>query len=188
MLAVIMVSCSVLEQANEMKTFAKCEFRLKNMQDVTLAGVDVTDVDQFSDLSYSEATNITMTTVKGKLPLYFILNVEVRNPNPEKASMNRFLWDLFIDDIKITSGKVIKDVKVPPDGGIAVMPIEVSIDLFEVLTGESADAVANFAINLSGSGGTPSRVKLRAKPTVNVGTTQVKYPGFFTIEEEFVAE
>lgn len=188
MLAVIMVSCSVLEQANEMKNFAKCEFRLKNVQDVTLAGVDVTDVDQFSDLSYSEATNITMTAVKGKLPLYFILNVEVRNPNPEKASMSRFLWDLFIDDIKITSGKVIKDVKVPPDGGIAVMPIEVGIDLFEVLTGESADAVANFAINLSGGGGTPSRIKLRAKPTVYIGTTQVKYPGFFTIEEEFVAE
>ena len=185
---VLTASCSVLQQANEMKNFARCEFRLKNVEDVTLAGVDVTDVDQFSDLSFAEATNISMTVLKGELPLYFVLNVEVRNPNPEKASMNRFLWDLFIDDILITSGKVIKDVDVPPDGGIAVMPIEIGIDLFEVLSGESAEAIMNFGLNLAGSGGAPSRIKLRAKPTIYIAMTAVKYPGFITIEEEFVSE
>ena len=64
-------SCKVLQQANEMKTFAKCEFRLKNIETITLANVDITDVDQFSDLSFSEATNISMIAMKGKLPLYF---------------------------------------------------------------------------------------------------------------------
>ncbi len=183
-----MVSCSVMKQANEMKTFAKCEFRLKNIEDLTLAGVDINGVDQFSDLSFAEASSISLEAMKGDLPLYFVLNVEVRNPNEEKASMNRFLWDLFIDDILITKGKVIKDVKVPPDGGIAVLPIAIGVDLFDVLTGESADAVLNFAMNLSGQGGVPSRVKLRAKPTIYVAMTQVKYPGFFNIEEEFVSE
>jgi len=187
-ICMLLVSCKVLEQANEMKNFAKCEFRLKNIAEVTLAGVDITNVDQFSDLSFAEAGNISMTAMKGKLPLYFILNVEVRNPNEEKASMNRFLWDLFIDDILITSGKVIEDVKVPPGGGIAVLPVEIGVDLFEVLNGESADAVTNFAMNMTSSGGSPSRVKLRAKPTIYVGMTQVKYPGFITIEEEFVSE
>jgi len=187
-ICMLLVSCKMLEQANEMKNFAKCEFRLKNIANVTLAGVDITNVDQFSDLSFAEAGNISMTAMKGKLPLYFVLNVEVRNPNEEKASMNRFLWDLIIDDILITSGKVIEDVKVPPGGGIAVLPVEIGVDLFEVLSGESADAVINFAMNLTGSGGSPSRVKLRAKPTIYVGMTQVKYPGFITIEEEFVSE
>ena len=181
-------SCKVLQQANEMKTFAKCEFRLKNIETITLANVDITDVDQFSDLSFSEATNISMIAMKGKLPLYFILNVEIRNPNEEKASMNSFLWDVFIDDFKITSGKVTKNVEVFPDGGIAVMPIEVGVDLFEILNGESAEAVMNFAMNLSGSGGVPSRVKLRAKPSVYIALTKVNYPGFFTIEQEFVSE
>ncbi len=181
-------SCKVLQQANEMKTFAKCEFRLKNIETITLANVDITDVDQFSDLSFSEATNISMIAMKGKLPLYFILNVEIRNPNEEKASMNSFLWDVFIDDVKITSGKVTKNVEVFPDGGIAVMPIEVGVDLFEILNGESAEAVMNFAMNLSGSGGVPSRVKLRAKPSVYIALTKVNYPGFFTIEQEFVSE
>ena len=171
-----------------MKNFARCEFRLKNMEDISLAGVDVTDVDQLSDLSFAEATSISMTAMKGKLPLYFVLNVEVRNPNDNVASMNRFLWDLFIDDQLITSGKVTRDISVQPNGGIAVMPIEVAVDLFEVLSGESADALVNFAMNLAGNGGAPSRVMLRAKPTIYVAMTQVDYPGWIRIRQEFVSE
>jgi hypothetical protein len=181
-------SCSVLKQANEMKTFAKCEFRLKNIENVILAGVDVTNVDQLSDLSFPEASNITMTAMQGKLPFTFQLNVEVRNPNDQKASMNRFLWDLFIDDQLITSGKVTKDVRVEPNGGISVMPIDIGVDLFEVLSGESADAVINFAMNLAGSGGSPTRLKLRAKPTIYVAMTQVDYPGWITIEQDFTSD
>jgi len=185
---VIISSCTVLKQANEMRTFAKCEFKVNDIEEVYLAGVDITGVDQFSDLDFSQATAISMEAMKGKLPLYFILNVGIRNPNDEKASMNRFLWDLYIDDQLITRGKVTDDVKVPANGGIAILPVQINIDLFDVLTGESSDAVLNFAMNLSGSGEYPSRVKLRIKPTVYVAMTEVKYPGFFTIEEEFVSE
>ena len=181
-------SCKVMKQANEMRTFAKCEFRVKNVEDVYLAGVDVTNVDQFSDLDFSQATTISMQAMKGKMPLNFMLNVEVRNPNDEKASMNRFLWDLYIDDELITKGKVVKDLKVPPGGGIAVLPVQIDLDLFDVLSGESSDAVLNFAMNLAGDGSYPSRVKLRVKPTIYIAMTEVKYPGFFTIEEEFVSE
>jgi hypothetical protein len=184
----IMASCNVMKQANEMRTFAKCEFRVKNVEEVYLAGVDITDVDQFTDLDFSQATTISMQAMKGKLPLNFILNVEVRNPNDERASMNRFLWDLYIDDELITRGKVVEDLKVPPGGGIAVLPVQIAVDLFDVLTGESSDAVLNFAMNLSGDGAYPSRVKLRVKPTIYIAMTEVKYPGFFTIEEEFVSE
>lgn len=181
-------SCTVLEQANEMKNFARCDFRLRNMEDIVLAGVDITGVDQFSDLDFQQASAISMSAMKGKLPLYFVLNVEVRNPNDQKASMNRFLWDLFIDDVLVTSGKVIRDVKVPPGGGITVMPVEVGVDLFEVFTGEKANAVINFAMNMTGQGGEPSRIMLRAKPTIYIGTTEIKYPGFINIQQEFVSE
>lgn len=183
-----MASCSVMKQANEMRSFAKCEFRVKNVEEVYLAGVDITEVDQFSDLDFSQASTISMQAMKGKLPLNFILNVEVRNPNEERASMNRFLWDLYIDDELISKGKVEEDLKVPPAGGISVLPVQIGVDLFNVLSGESSDAVLNFAMNLSGDGTYPSRVKLRIKPTIYIAMTQVKYPGFFTIEEEFVSE
>ena len=67
-----------------------------DVQDVTLAGVDMQYVDQFSDLSFSETARITTAVLSGDFPLSFTLNVEVYNPNPEKAIMNEFKWILFI--------------------------------------------------------------------------------------------
>ena len=184
----LFLSCSILDQTSEMKTFTKCLFRFVDVQDVVLAGVDVQEVQSFSDLSFTEATNLSMSALSGKLPLGFTVNIEVKNPNPEKASMTDLYWILFIDDIEITEGKVGTKVTVPPNGGTAVMPVDVQVDLFKILTGESADAVMNFGMNLAGTGNEPSRVKLKIKPYVNIGMTRVKYPAFFTIEEEFVSE
>ncbi|MEN8224175.1 MAG: LEA type 2 family protein [Bacteroidota bacterium] len=187
-LAFMLSSCSILDQATEMKTFSKCLFRLDNVQDVVLAGIDVQDVESFGDLSFSEATKLSMTALSGELPLGLTINVEVKNPNPEKASMNELHWILFVDDVEITQGKVDKNVSVPPNGGTAMMPVDIQVDLFEVMSGESADALMNFGLNLAGSGSEPSRIKLKAKPTIYIAMTKMKYPGYITIEEEFVSE
>jgi hypothetical protein len=181
-------SCSLFKQARDMKQFAKCEFRLKDVQDATLAGVYVQEKKQFSDLSFAEAGQISMSAIRGKLPLGFTLRVEVRNPNPKPATMNSFLWELYIDDVEITNGKVTHDVYVPPDGGITIMPVSINVDLFQVLSEESADAIINFGMNLSGSGGVPSRIKLRAKPNIWVAGNRMAYPGYITIRSDFVSE
>lgn len=186
-LGLLISSCSILDQAGEMKTFAKCLFRLRDVQEVYLAGVDMQNVQSMNDLNFTEAGKISMAALSGKMPLDFTLNVEVQNPNNQAASMNEMYWELFIDNIEITRGNISRKVSIPP-GGTAIMPVGVQVDLFEVLSGESANAVMNFGMNLSGSGGTPSRIKLKIKPTIYIGMTQIKYPGFFTIQEDFVSQ
>lgn len=181
-------ACSILDQTSEMKTFTQCEFRLVDVDNIILAGIDVQDVRSASDLSFTEATNISMAALSGKLPLGLTANIEVRNPNPSKASMNSLYWKLFIDDIEITDGRVGEKVSVPADGGVASMPVDIQVDLFEVLQGESSDAIINFGMNLAGTGESSSRVKLKIKPNIVVGMTKVPYPGYFTIEEEFVSQ
>ena len=168
-----------------MRNFGKCSFWLRDVQDITLAGVDMQYVDQFSDLSFPETARITAAVLSGDLPLSFILNVEVYNPNPEKAIMNEFKWILFIDDIEITNGIVDRRIEVSPNGGIALLPISLSIDLFDALSGENADAIINFGFNLAGLGGEPSRIKLKAKPSVYVSGKRINYPGYITVEGEF---
>jgi len=171
-----------------MKTFTKCEFRLADVQDVVLAGIDVQDVRSVSDLSFTEATNLSMTALSGKLPLGLTANIEVKNPNPDKARMNALYWILLIDDVEITDGRIGEQISIPANGGVATMPVKIQIDLFEVLQGESSDAIINFGMNLAGTGEAPSRVKLKIKPTIVVAMTKVNYPGYFTIEEEFVSQ
>lgn len=186
-MSLILSACSILDQAGEMKTFAKCKFRLRDVQEVHLAGVDVQNVKSMSDLSFTEAGKISMAALSGKMPLDFTLNVEVQNPNSQNASMNQMYWELYIDDIDITKGQITQKVSISP-GGTAVMPVGIHVDLFKALSGESANAVTNFGLNLAGSGGKPSRIKLKIKPTIYIGMNQIKYPGFFTIEEEFVSQ
>lgn len=185
---ILFSSCSILDQTSEMKTFTKCEFRLADVQDVVLAGVDVQDVRNVSDLSFTEATNLSMTALSGKLPLGLTANIEVKNPNPDKARMNALYWILLIDDVEITDGRIGEQISIPANGGVATMPVKIQIDLFEVLQGESSDAIINFGMNLAGTGEAPSRVKLKIKPTIVVAMTKVNYPGYFTIEEEFVSQ
>jgi hypothetical protein len=177
-------SCGIIDQSRAMRNFGKCSFWLRDVQDITLAGVDMQYVDQFSDLSFPETARITTAVLSGDLPLFFILNVEVYNPNPEKAIMNEFKWILFIDDIEITNGIADRRVEVSPNGGIALLPISLSIDLFDALSGENTDAIINFGFNLAGLGGDPSRIKLKAKPSVYVSGKRINYPGYITIEEE----
>lgn len=181
-------SCSILDQAGEIKAFTRCEFRLVDVQDIILAGIDVQEIYSISDLSFTEASKLSMAAMQGELPLDFTLNLEVRNPNEQNASLSGLYWILLIDDIQITDGRVGEKVSVPPNGGVATMPVDIQVDLFEALSGESADAIINFGLNMAGNGGYPSRVKLKIKPTIHIAMTKMNYPGYFTIEEEFVSQ
>jgi hypothetical protein len=43
----------------------------------------------------------------------------------------------------------------------------------------------NFGLNLAGSGNRPSRMTLKVKPTIMVGTTPISYPGYLSVTNEF---
>jgi hypothetical protein len=187
LLVAILGSCSVLEQASELQSFAKCEFRLKSVQNIRLAGVNVQQINDVSDLTIMEMAKLTTAFTSKNMPLKLTLNVEVRNPNRSKAALNELEWILFIDDIQMTSGNLNKRTEVPPYNGLAMLPIAMEFDLFEVLSGKSADAIINFALNLAGAGNRPTRIMLKAKPTLYVGSKKLTYPGYIRIENEFTS-
>jgi hypothetical protein len=180
-------SCSVLEQTSEMKTFAKCEFRIESARNMKLAGISIQDKHSLSDLSIMEMTKIAGVIGGGTLPLTFDLNVQAKNPNNDLAAMNKLDWILIIDDIEMTRGVLARRVEIPAEM-VSSFPVSMSLDLMKSLSGESGNALINFALNLSGTGSRPTRIKLKAKPTILVGTTPIEYPGYITIREEFRAQ
>lgn len=180
-------SCGITDQTRGMKNFAKCGFRIRDVQDMNLAGVNVQNVQSFSDLDFAETTQITTSLMSGKLPLTFTLNIEIQNPNQEEALMNELEWILFIDDAEITNGTIDKKIEISP-GGINVLAVGLDLDLLELLSGESSHSMMNFGLNLSGNGGKPSRMKLKIKPSIYVSGKRISYPGYISIEDEFVFE
>ncbi|MEZ5071483.1 MAG: hypothetical protein R2751_11070 [Bacteroidales bacterium] len=113
--------------------------------------------------------------------------MEVYNPGVTLAAVNRIDWIAFIDDVQVATGALTDRVEVSP-GGKALMPIRLSTDLFEYLEGDNPRTMLNFALNLVDAGNQPTRLSMKIKPTVMVGSQSLVYPGYFTIQKEFKAE
>ncbi|HRS54459.1 MAG TPA: hypothetical protein P5250_07105, partial [Bacteroidales bacterium] len=142
----------------------------------------------FSQLNLIDAAKITSAVANGTLPLSFVLNVEAKNPNPVKASMNKLEWILFIDDIEMINGILNKKIEIAPSGGISVFPILMQMDLKKILSGKSGDALLNFGFNLAGAGNKPTRITLKAKPSIMIGNSTITYPGYISINNEFTSK
>jgi hypothetical protein len=187
LLALLISSCTVLQQTSEIAALTRCEFRIESARNMKLAGVNIQDKHTLSDLSIMEMTKIAGVLAGGTLPLTFDLNVQVKNPNPGLAAMNKLDWILIIDDIEMTRGLLNQRVEIPANT-ITSVPVAMSLDLMKSLNGKSGDALINFALNLAGTGSRPTRIKLKAKPTILIGSTPIEYPGYITIKQEFGAQ
>ncbi len=181
-------SCGLFEQVGQMATLAKCDFKLKSVQNLTLAGVNIQNIKSVSDLGLIDAGVITAALAGGQLPLSFTLNIEAKNPNDQLAAMNRLDWILFIDDIEMLQGVMSERIQIPGNGGTSVLPLQMNVDLKKVLSGKSAETIINFGFNLAGMGGEPTRITVKAKPTITVGSREIVYPGYISITTKYGGE
>ena len=177
-------SCEVLQQATELTSFVKCKFKLHTIQDLTLAGVNIQEIKSISDLNLFDAAKLTAALSSRNLPLSFVLNIQVQNPNQNQAAMNRLNWQLFIDETEITEGVLTQRLEIGPNQ-IGTLPLQLNMNLKEVFAKESGTSLMNLVFNLVGSGNEPTNISLRAKPTILVANREIVYPGFITIRNEF---
>lgn len=187
-LSLMLGGCEILDQVSQTANLARCQFRLQTVEQLRLAGVNIQHINQLSDLNLMDAARITSAIASGgSLPLTFTLNVEAKNPNTAIAGMNRLDWTLLIDDIEMVSGVNEERLQIPANGGTAVLPLSIAVNLKEALQGKSGEAIANFGLNLAGAGNRPTRITLKAKPTVVVRGQSIAYPGYITINNDFTS-
>ena len=182
-IAIVAVSCLQLQQ---MQNMAKCEFRINKVENIQLASINIQNIKSYQDLSLLDATKITAAVAGGKLPLSLRLNLDVKNPNTTTAAMNKLEWILMIDDIQMLEGISNQKVTIAPNT-TSSLPLDMRFDLKEVLSGESGSTLLNFAFNLADAGGAPTRIMLKAKPTIMVGSFPLTYPGYINIKKDFTS-
>lgn len=173
-------SCDVVKQVQQASNFITCSFRLKDIQDVRLAGVLVQNKRDVTDLNIGDAAQLAIALTGRSFPLTFNLNVEAKNTNGSIAGLTRLDWILIIDDIEMVTGTNEDAINIPANG-VAVFPLRMNVDLKKVLNGKSGQALLNFGLNLAGSNGEPTRIKLKAKPSIIIGNRLVAYPGYITV-------
>ena len=175
-------SCSFLK---EVTAFGKCDFRVTTLENPRLAGVDVSGIQSFGDIPFSQMGAITSSILQGRLPLNFTLNIEARNPNAITAAMNELEYIAMIDDVEVATGSLNQRVEIPANGGVTEIPLQLGTDIIEILQGESRQALVNFGLNLADSGNRPTRVSIKVKPTIVIGAVELQYPGYYKLNYEF---
>lgn len=180
----MITSCTYLKELTALKD---CEFRMGTLENPLLAGVDLSKILSAKDFSIDQTGKITKSILMGTLPLSFILNVEVKNPNKRSASLNRLEYMAFIDDVQIASGAVEEHVVIPPGGEIAIIPVKVETEVMDLLKKEPINTLLNYALNLADDGNRPVRVSIKIKPWIQIGAVDHEYPGYITVTQDFAS-
>ena len=175
--AVILAGCA---GASQLVSFAKCDFDFVNVDNVRVADINFSQKKKYSDFSIVDAAKLVKAFTNKAFNLDLTVNVKTKNPNTRKAAIGGFDYILWIDDVKTLSGTMNQEFEIDP-GQTITMPMNFTIDLLEVLKGESRDKILNFGCGLATNNADASRVKLSLKPYFKNGTQISKFPTYITI-------
>ncbi len=182
-LSFVLIKC---QQYKELRILAVCDFRFAGIERTELAGVDISAIKSFSDLNFVKAAKVTTAFARGEMPLKIRVLVEAKNEADKMAAINHIDWIAYIDDIQIAKGYIDRRIEIQPESK-EIIPINISTELFKLLSGESRNAVLNFGFNLMDVGAKESRITLRLKPSFKVGKKYYRAPGYIKISKKFYA-
>ena len=177
-----LTSCDVLFQMQQMANFANCTFNFDSVNSVQMLGMNLRKGMTKSDLSVGQLLQLTNALLSKSLPVTFNVNIDVNNPNSSDASMTKMDYILTLNEKKVISTTLNNQISVPANSS-NVVTIPVTTDLFELFSGESADAILNLAFKLAGASSDPVNVGLKIKPYITVGGQQLAYPDYITMNK-----
>ncbi len=184
-LCLALQSCKTIR---ELVAFSKSEFRLDKVTNLNMNGINLLNINSFSDINLADVAKLGLAFKNGSLPLNLTFNIEARNPNESTAALETVNWILELDDNEILNGTSSDRVEVAPNGGVTSFPISTNLDVKKVLSGESLKSIVNIVSAVKGDNPEESRIRLKIKPSVRVLGTRVGYPGYIKLGKTFKAE
>ncbi len=176
--AVALAGCATLSQITALRGV---DFSLAGVDGGRLAGVDLRRVARYEDLSPIEAGRLALAFSRRDVPLEFRVLVRGDNPadNRTAATLVKLDWTLLLDDKETVSGVLDTAVTMPP-GQSAVIPIPVRLNLRQFFDGP-AQSLVNLAASVAGLSSHPTRIAVRAVPTIHTALGDITYPSPITI-------
>ena len=177
-----LASCDVLTQVAQMANVANCTCNFNIVNQIQMLGVNLSKGMTKENLNVSQLLALTNAIMSRSLPVSFNVNVNVNNPNSIAASMTKMDYILTLNGKQVVSTTMNQAVSVPANSS-NVVSIPVTTDLFQLFSGESADAIVNLAFKLAGAESNPVNVGLKVKPYININGQQLAYPDYITMNK-----
>jgi hypothetical protein len=172
------LSCATLQQVAALR---QVDFAIDRVADARVANIPLDRVRSYDDLSAAQIASLGLALARGRLPFDFQLHLSALNP-PENEVTARLLemdWSLYLDDRETVSGTLAQSYTFPP-GVPQDIPITIRLDLLEFFEDDAEDLI-DLVAAVTGQGGSPRRVSLRARPTIDTPIGPIRYPSPITI-------
>ena len=175
------ISCSVYQT---IVNISRLKFKLGVVNNFSLSGINLTNKKSINDFGSMELLKLAASFTNGSMPATFTLNVNALNPNdgtggyPQtNATIVSFPWRLMINDKETVTGDIGSPFTVPGTGQAAVIPIQITLDLYKIIQSKNYQDILNLAMSLGGYGGSNStNLALFAKPVVSSPIGNISYP------------
>jgi len=182
-------SCATLEQFfSALSNLKRLQFRLADVTDFSVLGVTFGGKSSLLDFNVMDGVKLVQGFSARRLPAEFIINIEAVNPNDGKggspqtvSTLTGLESRLLIDDTPTVVGNIDQAIQIPGTGRSSIIPIRMSIDLYEFFANKGYDGLLNLALGLGGANRDTARIALDAQPTVTTPLGPIVYPGRITI-------
>jgi len=182
--AITMAGCGVNKQAQQIKALEKCTYKVMSASNVTVGGADVKKMINMQDINLASLPGLAFGLLRKDVPLKARINMEITNPSSSLAAINEFEYKVLINKVDLANGFVNQMVSVEP-GQSVVVPVDITANVYQFIS--NAKVMSEISEFLKGGGSGQERkglVTLKIKPSIKVGNTLVKYPGYITIDKE----
>ena len=182
--AITMMGCGINKQAQQIKALENCKYRIVSAQNLSVAGADVKKLMSGQDINLASLPGLAFGLLRRDVPFRATINMEIANPTGNLAAINQFEYKVLINKQELATGFVNQEVNVGA-GQSVVVPVDLNVNVYQFIS--NAKVMSEISEFLRGGAGGSERkglVTLKIKPSIKVGNTLVKYPGFITIDKE----
>ena len=172
----------IANQAQQMVNLKNCTFSVNGINQIKMMGIDLSKGMNKNNLSAVQLLSVTNSLLNKKLPVSFNVNLDVNNPNGIAASLGKMDYIISLNNKEVISSTFTDGFSIPANSkGQVAIPI--TTDLFQLFSGETADAILNLAFKLAGAQSNPVNLGIKVKPYIKVNNTSLAYPDYITINK-----
>ncbi len=179
-----MSSCSINKQAQQIKALEQCDYKLNDINQITIAGTDLKRLVTDQSINLVNLPALALGFLRQDIPLRANLQLEITNPSTSLAAINNFDYIILINKQELVNGTVDQRISIEP-GKTTTVPVMLNTNIYQFLSNQKIlDEVTKFLTSPKNGTETKGMVTIKIKPSIMVGGGLVKYPGYITIDKE----
>lgn len=177
----ILASCLMLSACsfNQAKNIKNCTFAFESISDLMVNDISFDGKRSLRDFSSQEVALISQGLMND-MPISFVSNIQINNPNKQKAELNTLEWTLLIQNVEIANGVLDEKIEIEANQSVSV-PIEVETNT-NILKQFSLTEIKNIIFEISRTNRLPKNSTLTVKPAIKIGKKMITVPYAFNID------